>query len=227
LHSAQHCPVECMISSWQSLTFVQSIDSATPEGRVSVGLSAGKVCYRLTVWIWVLAKCATGWRRGSECWQGVLQADGVDSHMACCMQCHSACSSEIIAFQTAILIVCNHITVTVYVVQLLGLPFERTIFNAFPNLDGVTFLRRGGSEPAKLVQVSLFFPDNAARMSQSDARWLLASSPPLKHENRSGHSYLCSCFIGNKVVICWERSALFRWKSSKCVNVWEIFTCAA
>ena len=83
------------------------------------------------------------------------QADGVDSHMACCVQCRSPCSSEISAFQYVISDchnnVCSPITMTVHVVQLLGLPYESTIINAFSNLDGVTFLRKGGSEPAKLV----------------------------------------------------------------------------
>jgi hypothetical protein len=101
---------------------------------VGVGLSGGKVCYRLTAW-------TATWRAvGSVTRPAVRKLAPFST-----------------SFQTSIIIVRSHITVTVHVVQLLGLPYERTVFNAFPNLDGVTFLRRDGSEPTKLVQVSHFF----------------------------------------------------------------------
>jgi hypothetical protein len=103
---------------------------------VDVGLSGGKECYsRLTAWI------AT--------WCAVCSVTRFAVRKLAPFST---------SFQTAIIIVCSPITMTVHVVQLLGLPFESTIINAFPNLGGVTFLRKGGSEPAKLVQVyHLFF----------------------------------------------------------------------
>lgn len=105
--SAQHCPVECMISSWHSLTFVQSIYSHTWRlcgCQTECHLTSG-----------VVARCATGLCCLTSWMLTVLSGQQLQRYdMLCCVKCYLACSLEISALQlqTALLIVYSHITVT-------------------------------------------------------------------------------------------------------------------